>query len=83
MAENDRRFSFNSQSESMDDRIQRWRHESMMGVETYERNDGSAVEYDSRADRVFENNLDQTQHFGTRHYYDDYVPEGWHEIKKK
>jgi hypothetical protein len=83
MAENDRRFSFNSQSESMDDRIQRWRHESMMGVETYERNDGSAVEYDNRADRVFENNLDQTQHFGTRHYYDDYVPEGWHEIKKK
>ena len=54
-----------------------------MGVDTYERNDGSTVEYSTYADRVFENNLDQTQHFGTHHYFDDYVPEGWHEMKKK
>ena len=59
------------------------RHESMMGVETYERQDGSTYEYSNMADRVFENNLDETTHFGTRNYYDDYVPEGWHEMKKK
>lgn len=59
------------------------RHESMMGVETYMRSDGSEVEYSNRADRVFENNLDNTVHFGTEHYYDDYVPDGWHELKKK
>ena len=84
MAQNDMRFSAGSGSgESSDDYIQRLRHESIMGVETYERNDGSTVEYSSYADRVFENNLDSTQHFGTHHYYDDYVPEGWHEMKKK
>ena len=84
MAQNDRRFNAGqSGAESMDDRIQRMRHESIMDVETYERNDGSTVEYSSYADRVFENNLDTTQHFGTHHYYDDYIPEGWHELKKK
>ena len=69
--------------ESLDDKVQRWRHESMMGVETYERNDGSTVEYSNMADRVFENNLDNTTHFGTHNYYDDYVPDGWHELNKK
>ena len=84
MAQNDRRFNAGqSGAESMDDRIQRMRHESIMDVETYERNDGSTVEYSSYADRVFENNLDTTQHFGTHHYYDDYIPEGWNELKKK
>ena len=84
MAQNDMRFNLGGNNiESMDDRIQRMRHESIMGVETYERNDGSTVEYSSMADRVFENNLDSTTHFGTHHYYDDYVPEGWHEMKKK
>ena len=84
MAQNDMRFNLGQNSgETMDDRIQRMRHESIMGVETYERSDGSTVEYSSYADRVFENNLDSTQHFGTHHYYDDYVPEGWHEMKKK
>lgn len=84
MAQNDMHFNLGGNNiESMDDRIQRMRHESIMGVETYERNDGSTVEYSSMADRVFENNLDSTTHFGTHHYYDDYVPEGWHEMKKK
>ncbi|MBR4461133.1 MAG: hypothetical protein IKS51_00910 [Erysipelotrichaceae bacterium] len=84
MAQNDMRFNLgSSQQESLDDRIQRMRHESMMGVETYMRSDGSEVEYSNRADRVFENNLDNTVHFGTEHYYDDYVPDGWHELKKK
>ncbi len=82
MAQNDMRFS-PSYGETSDDRIQRMRHESMMGVETYERQDGSTYEYSNMADRVFENNLDETTHFGTRNYYDDYVPEGWHEMKKK
>lgn len=84
MAQNDMRINTGSGSgESSDDYIQRLRHESIMGVETYERNDGSTVEYSNYADRVFENNLDSTQHFGTHHYFDDYVPEGWHEMKKK
>ena len=84
MAQNDMRFQTGSSyGESSDDYIQRLRHESIMGVDTYERNDGSTVEYSTYADRVFENNLDQTQHFGTHHYFDDYVPEGWHEMKKK
>ena len=82
MAQNDMRFSA-SYGETSDDRIQRMRHESMMGMETYEREDGSTYEYSNMADRVFENNLDNTTHFGTRNYYDDYVPEGWHEMKKK
>ncbi len=84
MAQNDMRFNTGSNGgESSDDYIQRIRHEAIMGVDTYERNDGSTVEYSNYADRVFENNLDSTQHFGTHHYYDDYVPEGWHEMKKK
>ena len=84
MAQNDMRINTGpSYGESSDDRIQRWRHESMMGVDTFERNDGSTVEYSNYADRVFENNLDSTSHFGTHHYYDDYVPEGWQELKKK
>lgn len=83
-AQSDMRFQTGgTQFETSDDRIQRMRHESIMGVETYERNDGSTVEYSNMADRVFENNLDNTVHFGTHHYYDDYIPEGWHEMKKK
>ena len=55
----------------------------MMGVDTYDRDDGTTVEYSTMADRVFENNLDSTQHLGTHNYYDDFVPDGWHELKKK
>ena len=84
MAQNDMRiYQQTSGNETLDDRIQRMRHESIMGVETYERSDGSTVEYSNYADRVFENNLDNTTHFGTHHYFDDYIPEGWHELKKK
>ena len=83
MAYSDSRFDNTFGGETMDDRIQRMRHESVMGVETYEREDGTAVEYSSQADRVFENNLTQTEHFGTQRYYGDYVPDGWHELKKK
>ena len=83
MQDFDSRITASSYGESLDDRIQRGRHEAMMGVETYERSDGTTVEFDSRADRVFENNLDSVTHFGTEHYYGDYVPDGWHEMKKK
>ena len=83
MAQFDARIDPGNNGESYDDRIQRMRHESIMGVNTYERGDGTTYEYDNSADRVFENNLDNTSHFGTRNYLDDYVPEGWHEMKKK
>ncbi len=69
--------------ETSDDRIQRLRHEATMGVDTYDREDGTTVEYSTQATRVFENNLDNTIHFGTEHYYDDYVPDGWHELHRK
>ena len=83
-AQSDARFApSSSQGESSDDRIQRWRHESMMGVETYERDDGTEVEFSNRAERVFENDLDTTARFGTHNYFDDYVPDGWHELKPK
>ncbi|MBR2806001.1 MAG: hypothetical protein IKE18_04390 [Oscillospiraceae bacterium] len=86
MQQNDMRINTTPQyqgGESLDDRIQRGRHEATMGVETYEREDGSTVEFDNRAERVFESNLDNTDHFGTHNYFDDYVPDGWHELNKK
>ena len=84
MAQFDSRINLGSgNNETYDERIQRMRHESIMGVETYQRGDGTTYEYDNSADRVFENNLDNTSHFGTRNYLDDYVPDGWHEMKKK
>ena len=69
--------------ETPDDRIQRWRHESMMDVNTYEREDGSTYEHSIQADRVFENNLDSNTHIGTEKYFDDYVPDGWTELNRK
>ena len=81
-AEFDARMTPSDQGESLDDKIQRMRHETMMDVTTYGRSDGTTVEYDSRADRVFESNPDQTVHFGTEHYHSDYIPDGWHEMKK-
>ena len=72
-----------SSGESLDDKVQRWRHESMMGVNTYEREDGSTYEHTIQDDRVFENNLDSNTHFGTQNYFDDYVPDGWTELNRK
>lgn len=69
--------------ETPDDRIQRWRHESMMGVNTYEREDGSTYEHSIQADRVFENNLDSNTHIGTENNFDDYVPDGWTELNRR
>ena len=70
-------------SESTDERIQRLRHESMMGVNTYVDEEGRESEFSTQADRVFQNNLDNNVRFGTEHYYDDYVPEGWSELFRK
>jgi hypothetical protein len=72
-----------SSGESLDDKVQRWRHESMMGVNTYERDDGSTYEHTIQDDRVFENNLDSNTHFGTQNYFGDYVPDGWTELNRK
>ena len=69
--------------ESSDDYIQRLRHESMMGVNTYVNEEGHETEFTTQADRVFESRLDDLQHFGTEHYYDDYVPDGFKEIWRK
>jgi hypothetical protein len=69
--------------ESLDDRIQRLRHESMMGVNTYEREDGSTYEFSTQADRAFENDYDPRVHVGTEGYYDDWVPDGWTEGQRK
>ncbi|MBR4456338.1 MAG: hypothetical protein IKS32_08945 [Solobacterium sp.] len=74
---------FGEGGESLDDRIQRGRHEAMMGVNTYVREDGTDYEHTIMNDRVFENNLNQNDHFGTENYYGDYVPDGWHEIFRK
>ena len=70
-------------SESLDDRIQRQRHESIMGVNTFDREDGTTYEHTIMDDRVFENNLDSNTHFGTQNYYGDYVPDGWTELNQK
>ena len=69
--------------ESLDDRVARLRHESMMGVDTYDREDGTQVEFSTQADRVFEQDLDPLAHVGTEHYYDDYVPDGWTELQRR
>ncbi len=72
-----------SDGESLDDRIQRQRHESIMGVNTFEREDGTTYEHTIMDNRVFENNLDSNTHFGTQNYYGDYVPDGWTELNQK
>lgn len=69
--------------ETLDDRIQRLRHEAIMDVNTYDREDGTTVEFSTQADRVFESDLDHTVHVGTEHYYDDYVPDGWTELHQR
>ena len=74
--------SFNP-SESVDDRIQRMRHESIMGVNTYDREDGTTYEHTIMNDRVFENNLDSSMHFGTENWLGDNIPDGWTELFRR
>ena len=54
-----------------------------MGVNTYMDSDGREVEFSTQADRVFQNDLDNRERFGTEHYYDNYVPDGWSELFRK
>ena len=70
-------------SESLDDKVQRWRHESMMGVNTYEREDGTTYEHTIQDDRVFEHQFDQNRHFGTQNYFGDQIPDNWYEMNRK
>ena len=72
-----------SSGESTDEYIQRLRHESMMGVNTYVNEEGHDTEFTTQADRVFESDLDDLQHFGTELYYDDHVPDGFSELRRK
>ena len=69
--------------ETVDERVQRLRHEATYGVNTYEREDGTTYEHSTAAERVFENDLDGNLHVGTEGYYDDYVPDGWTELNRK
>lgn len=75
--------TYGAAGENSDEYIQRLRHESMMGVNTYVNEDGHETEFTTMADRVFESKLDNNVHFGTEHYYDDYVPDGFSEIRRK
>ena len=69
--------------ESINDRIQRLRHEATYGVNTYEREDGTEYEFSTQAERAFECDYDPRIHVGTEGYYDDYVPDGWTEGWRK
>ena len=71
-----------SDGETMDDRIQRMRHESMMGVNTFTNDEGHEREVTTMADRVFEKQNDPDTYFGTENYYGN-VPYGWNELLKK
>ncbi len=72
-----------SETETMDDRIQRLRHETIAGVNTYDREDGTTYEHSIMDNRVFESNYDSNVHVGTENYHDDYVPDNWTELKRK
>jgi len=69
--------------ESIDDHVQRMRHEATMGVNTFEREDGTTYEFSTQADRVFENDFDPRVHVGTEGSGPDYVPDGWTEGQRR
>jgi hypothetical protein len=71
-----------SEGETLDDRIQRLRHESMMGVNTFVNEEGNEREVTTMADRVFEKQNDPDTYFGAENYLGD-VPDGWTELLKK
>ncbi|MBQ6586683.1 MAG: hypothetical protein IJH83_07770 [Coriobacteriales bacterium] len=80
---NSRRESSGAGGESIDDHVQRMRHESMAGVNTFEREDGTTYEFSTQADRVFENDFDPRVQVGTEGPGPDYVPDGWTEGHRK
>ena len=87
-AGNNLRGAAHAGRESFMEKVGRWVKEGFLSqaglpdTVTLHMPDGTTVEYSNEADRVFESNLDSTAHLGTRNYYDDFVPEGWHELKK-
>lgn len=64
------------------DHMNRIRHEAIMGVNTYQRSDGSTVEFSTVADRVFEKNNDPSLTVGFEGAGPDTVPYGWTELTK-
>ena len=64
------------------DHMSRMQHEAIMGVNTYQRPDGSTVEFSTMADRVFEKNNDPSLTVGFEGSGPDTVPYGWTELTK-
>ena len=64
------------------DRQVRHNHEAVMGVNTYQRTDGSTVEASVMNDRVFQRTGDPTTVAGVSGAGPDIVPFGWTELKK-
>ena len=60
----------------------RKQHEAIMGVNTYEKTDGSTVEFSVAADRVFQNTNDPSITVGIEGAGPGYVPFGWTELNK-
>ena len=64
------------------DRQARRNHESVMGVNTYQRTDGTNVEISVGADRVFQSSNDPSTVIGISGAGPDTVPFGWTELEK-
>lgn len=64
------------------DRQVRMNHEAIMGVNTYQRTDGSTVEVSVSADRVFQSTNDPSTVVGVSGSGPDVVPFGWTELTK-
>ncbi|MBQ3459749.1 MAG: hypothetical protein IJH14_03665 [Solobacterium sp.] len=71
-----------SGQETIDEHIQRMRHEATMGVNTYTNEEGHETEFTTMADRVFENKADPDVHVGTESYFGS-TPDGWNELNRK
>ena len=68
-----------NQNAAFDRSVQR-SHEMAMGVDTYQRTDGTTVEVDVSVDRVFQHTADPSMIVGATTTAD--VPFGWTELKK-
>lgn len=71
-----------SGQETIDEHIQRMRHEATMGVNTFTNEEGHETEFSTMADRVFENKADQDVHIGTENFFGN-TPDGWNELNRK
>ncbi len=64
------------------DRSVQMNHEAIMGVNTYQRTDGTNVEFSVGADRVFQKTNDPSTVVGISGEGPDIVPSGWTELTK-